>query len=50
MMGMRPAAEQTVALDRAAIAVFRGILFFAAGPASERSRSPHTDQVSTLGR
>jgi hypothetical protein len=32
-------AEQTVALDRAGITVFREITFLAAGPASERSRS-----------
>src|SRR5205823_6977821 len=34
------AAEQSVALDRAGITVFRDITFLAAGPASERSRSP----------
>ncbi len=32
------AAEQSVALDRAGITVFRDITFLAAGPASERSR------------
>jgi hypothetical protein len=31
--------EQSVISDRAGIAVFRGITFFAAGPASEHSRS-----------
>src|SRR5215510_5453036 len=32
-------AEQSVALDRAGMMVFRDITFLAAGPASERSRS-----------
>jgi hypothetical protein len=32
------AAAQGVALDRAGITVFRDLTFFAAGPASERSR------------
>ena len=32
-------SEQSVALDRAGITVFRDITFLAAGPASERSRS-----------
>src|SRR5947207_559913 len=31
--------EQSVALDRAGIMVFRATMFLAAGPASERSRS-----------
>jgi len=35
---VRPAAEQSVALDRAGIVVFQDMLFLA-GPASERSRS-----------
>ena len=40
------AAEQSVALDRAGIAIFRDIRFLAAGPASERSRYADKD----LGR
>jgi hypothetical protein len=32
--------KQRVALDRADMMVFRDIMFLAAGPASERSRSP----------
>jgi hypothetical protein len=42
------AAEQSVALDRAGITVFRDVTFLAAGPASERSRSasiPHRKKV-----
>lgn len=38
-MSQGSAAEQSVALDRAGMTVFRAITFLAAGPASERSRS-----------
>src|SRR5262245_44637611 len=34
------AAEQSIALDRAGFPVFRDTKFLAAGPASERGRSP----------
>src|SRR5438067_13931456 len=39
LFSLRSAGEQSVALDRAGITVFRDITFLAAGPASERSRS-----------
>ena len=41
---MGSAAEQSVALDRAGITVFRDITFLAACPASERERS--ADKIS----
>ena len=42
--------EQSVALDRAGITVFRDITFLAAGPASERSRSARLPKKSPIAR
>jgi len=41
-------ANHDVALDRAGITVFRDIVFLAAGPASERSRSAATAWASAV--
>jgi hypothetical protein len=48
---VRDVGEQSVALDRAGITVFRDIMFLAAGLASERSRSPTEteDELMKLG-
>src|SRR5947208_11655546 len=44
----RGSGGPSVALDRAGITVFRDITFLAAGPASERSRSPARLSKTTM--